>query len=125
MEEKKFLCEWNQCYKKFRQSSHLISHKNSVHLKIKIFYSYICSFNECKKSFPKSSELKDEMKRHLSIKKYKCHYYEYDTSFVTSKELNRHIIRKHSLKWILTKINNILISLDMKLIQQFFNFIIF
>ncbi len=101
--------DWNQCFRKFKQNINLIEHKNGVHLKIKKFE---CSHNECyqrfstnpdlkihsrihsgkkpfvrnrkrcDETFLQSFHLKDYIKIHLCIKKYKFTYNECNKRFV-------------------------------------------
>ena len=67
--ERKFICDYNDCNQTFAQKSGLISHKNSVHLKERRF---VCNSGICNKRFISKRDLIRHKRIHSGEKPYKC-----------------------------------------------------
>jgi uncharacterized Zn-finger protein len=78
--ERRFICVWNQCFIKFNEKSHLINHKNSVHLRIKNFE---CNFDGFHQRFNAKNNVSHNPRVHSEDKPFICNYNECDMSFVT------------------------------------------
>ena len=99
----------NECKTSFKTKFDLNTHKLRAHQKTKETENeikkyikrdkngFICLYSDCGKRFTVLTYIKDHIKRHLGIKRYKCQYKGCDHKYVTSSHLNRHISLVHQL----------------------------
>ncbi|XP_054154617.1 zinc finger protein 761-like [Oppia nitens] len=92
---KRYICNINDCGKKFTHKSKFKKHKMIVHLKYKPFK---CNVDYCDKTFPTKYELNCHKKQHISEKRYKCLVKDCLKTFTTNHCLRRHQSLDHSIE---------------------------
>ncbi|KAH9395153.1 positive regulation of osteoclast differentiation [Tyrophagus putrescentiae] len=90
--EKPFLCEWDNCGKRFRQRQHLEAHRN-IHTGLR----YTCEWPKCGKSFCRKYNLVEHAKMHTTGNPNLCTYPQCGKSFASKYGLQRHQNAQHLL----------------------------
>ncbi|KAH9402956.1 hypothetical protein TYRP_015720 [Tyrophagus putrescentiae] len=90
--EKPFLCQWENCNKRFRQKQHLDAHQN-VHTGRR----YTCEWPNCSKSFCRKFNLVEHVKMHTHGNPNLCTFPGCGKSFSSKYGLIRHQAAQHSV----------------------------
>jgi hypothetical protein len=93
--EKKYVCDWPQCQRKYNRLSvfryHLELHKSGQHLK-----RFKCEWNGCQKMFALKYHMTRHLRvNHLKIEKFKCEWPQCGLGFPSKDRLDVHLGETH------------------------------
>jgi len=89
--EKPYICEWDNCGKRFRSKPHLDAHKN-----IHTGRRFQCDWPNCGKSFMRKYNLVEHRKLHSSVNPNVCEYQNCGKFFSSKYSLMRHQQAQHN-----------------------------
>ncbi|XP_054153167.1 zinc finger protein ZFP2-like [Oppia nitens] len=89
--DKKYVCEFENCGKRFRQKPHLDAHQ-AIHTGRR----YACDWPQCGKSFVRKYNLAEHQKLHSTINPNMCDYPNCGKCFSSKYSLTRHQSAQHN-----------------------------